>query len=141
VRHSFTVVNRAFGAKGFRRQRAAPSSSVIPLVSEIVAERRMYLPLAAIVTLVVVIIAAGLRRVYQPASRRTLAVILTFAAATALAIATINRNRDYHSELAIWTDAVAKAPNSAWAVRSTPINGSVSPTRSAPETRHKTPRA
>src|SRR5204863_7713545 len=40
----------------------APTSSVVPILSEVGAERRMYLPLAAIVVLVVVLVARVVER-------------------------------------------------------------------------------
>jgi len=42
----------------------SPSSSVVPLVSQTIAEHRMYLPLAAVVTLAVI---AGFHRFGRPA--------------------------------------------------------------------------
>jgi tetratricopeptide (TPR) repeat protein len=82
----------------------APSSSVLPLVTQTLAEHRMYLPLAAVVTLVVL----GLFRL---SGRHGLYV------GTALAVAlgglTVRRNADYRSAVAIWTDTVAKCPDNA----------------------------
>jgi tetratricopeptide (TPR) repeat protein len=82
----------------------APSSSVVPLVGQTVAEHRMYLPLAAVITLLVL----GL---YAKIGPRIL--ILFAAAAVGLGWLTIQRNKDYRSDLAIWSDTVAKCPESA----------------------------
>lgn len=82
----------------------APSSSVVPLISQTMAEHRMYLPLAAVTTLT----SLGL---YALAGRRALAVLL----ATALLLATVSflRNRDYRSDLSLWSVSVAQQPDNA----------------------------
>ncbi|HVZ64526.1 MAG TPA: tetratricopeptide repeat protein [Lacunisphaera sp.] len=82
----------------------APSSSFIPLASQTIAEHRMYLPLAAVLTLVVL----GVQAVGARA-----AVAVTLAALLPLGWATMVRNRDYRTELGIWTDTVAKRPDNA----------------------------
>ncbi len=80
----------------------APSSSFVPLVTQTMAEHRMYLPLAAVVVAAV----AGLHAV---AGRRSLLVCL--ALAFGFGWLTVRRNRDFRSELAIWSDTVAKWPD------------------------------
>jgi tetratricopeptide (TPR) repeat protein len=80
----------------------APSSSVIPLVTQTIAEHRMYLPLVAIVTAAV----AGADAI---AGRRGL--IACLAAAVGLGVLTARRVEDYRSELSIWTDTLAKCPD------------------------------
>lgn len=82
----------------------APSSSVIPVATQTMAEHRMYLPLAVIVTLVV----AGL---YTSFGRRSLFVCFVWAAL--LGWLTVARNEDYRSELSLWQDTVAKNPSNA----------------------------
>ncbi len=82
----------------------APSSSVVPLVSQTVAEHRMYLPLAAVIVLVVT-------GAWMLAGRRSV-VLLTVLAAILLA-ATVRRNADYRTALDIWRDTVAKVPANA----------------------------
>jgi Tfp pilus assembly protein PilF len=77
----------------------APSSSVVPIATELAAERRMYLPLAAVVTVAVV----ALRR-WRWA---------WMALAVPLAVATIQRNETYRSEAGILADTVAKRPGNA----------------------------
>ncbi|MDQ5978091.1 MAG: Tetratricopeptide repeat protein [Verrucomicrobiota bacterium] len=82
----------------------APSSSVVPLITQTVAEHRMYLPLAAVLALALV----GLHRLAGP--RAWLgwgAVALVFAGLT------VARNHDYRDALVIWNDSVAKYPSSA----------------------------
>jgi tetratricopeptide (TPR) repeat protein len=80
----------------------APSSSVIPVAFQPMAENRMYLPLAGVVVLFVAAAWALL-------GRRSLPVFL--AAALALGIGTHLRNRDYRSETAIWSDTVLRRPS------------------------------
>lgn len=79
----------------------APSSSIIPIATETVAEHRMYLPLIPVVALVVLAIHRWLGRAALP-------VCLVLAAG--LGLATARRNQAYSSELAIWSDTVAKVP-------------------------------
>ena len=86
----------------------APSSSLFP-INDPAFEHRMYLPLVAPIVLVVVggyeilVLRLGLRR--AAAALAILAVIASCAL-------TIRRNRDYRSEIAIWSDVVAKRPSS-----------------------------
>lgn len=96
----------------------APTSSFVPITTEIAAERRMYLPLAAVITLAVMVGWWGggylLRRVWSRSPVPQLAgAALVAALAGVLGYATAQRNRDYRSALAIWTDAVAKQPTHA----------------------------
>jgi protein O-mannosyl-transferase len=82
----------------------APSSSVVPLPGQTMAEHRMYLPLAAVIALLVL----GLYARIGPRS-----LMIFAAAAVGLGWLTIQRNKDYRSELAIWKDTVAKCPDNA----------------------------
>lgn len=92
----------------------APSSSFIPLAGDLVAERRMYLPLAALTALVVLGADAALRRApLSPAARRALGAGLVAAAALALAAASVSRARDHASAERIWRDTVEKRPTNA----------------------------
>jgi tetratricopeptide (TPR) repeat protein len=86
----------------------APTSSFRPLVLEVAAERRMYLPLAAVVVLVVLAGEALLRRFRAPSS---VACVLVAVVAIALAIATVRRNDAYRNPLAFWSDVVSKRPD------------------------------
>jgi tetratricopeptide (TPR) repeat protein len=82
----------------------APSSSIVPIVTETAAEHRMYLPLVALTTLA----AIGL---WQGLGRRALPVALLLAGA--LGAITFARNRDYESYTGMWGDATAKHPEIA----------------------------
>jgi protein O-mannosyl-transferase len=79
----------------------APSSSIVPVVTETMAEHRMYLPLAAVATLVVLAAHAWLGRWTG---------LVSLGAALVLAVCTVRRNEVYHSHVALWADAVAKLP-------------------------------
>ncbi|MEA2734773.1 MAG: hypothetical protein QOE14_1224 [Humisphaera sp.] len=84
----------------------APTSSIVPLGSEIAAERRMYLPLIALVTGGVVLAHRLL------AQRRGVAAgIAVGVVAVALLAMTIRRNGDYATSVTIWTDAATKRPH------------------------------
>lgn len=79
----------------------APSSSVVPVITQSMAEHRMYLPLAAVVTLLVL---GG----YVWLGRRSLAVWVVVAAGWGGA--TLARNADYRTDTGLWRDTIAKAP-------------------------------
>jgi tetratricopeptide (TPR) repeat protein len=82
----------------------APTSTVVPVAAQPMAESRMYLPLAAVVALAV----TGL---YAMLGRRSL--VLWPVLAVGLGWLTFVRNETYGSELALWRDTVAKVPRSA----------------------------
>jgi tetratricopeptide (TPR) repeat protein len=90
----------------------APTSSVLPIPTEIAAEHRMYLPAAAIVALVV-IAAYGFARRLAVRPRRAIAAVLVLAMVVWFTAATRARNRDYSSDEALWADTVAKRPDNA----------------------------
>jgi tetratricopeptide (TPR) repeat protein len=79
----------------------APSSSIVPVATETIAEHRMYLPLAAVAVLVVL-------GIHRWLGRGTLPLCLALVAV--LSWATWERNEDYRSNEAIWSDTVAKLP-------------------------------
>jgi tetratricopeptide (TPR) repeat protein len=79
----------------------APASSVIPIAGQPMAEHRMYLSLAAVITV-------GVLGLYAWIGQRSL--IIFMAAAIGLGWLTLQRNKDYRTALAIWSDTVAKCP-------------------------------
>lgn len=81
-----------------------PSSSFIPVVTEPLAEHRMYLPLAAIVSLVVLGLGTRFGRKVLPA-----AVGLALVAGWL----TVQRNKDYRNDMTLWRDTQAKYPTNA----------------------------
>ena len=82
----------------------APSSSVLPLVTQTVAEHRMYLPLAAVVLAVVLAVDRALSRWSLPVLG-----VLTVAAL----VGTLRRNADYRDEVVLWRTSLAACPTSA----------------------------
>lgn len=80
----------------------APSSSILPLTTQTIAEHRMYLPLACLVI-------GGVFLAYRLLGTRTWVAL----AAVPLAILTATRVDVYSSEQAIWTDTATKAPDNA----------------------------
>jgi tetratricopeptide (TPR) repeat protein len=90
----------------------APTSSVLPIVLEVVAERRMYLPLAAVVVAVVLAGHEALallgRRGRWPAVAGAAAVV---AVVIALSVRTEARIRDYRSERILWEGVLERFPD------------------------------
>jgi len=82
----------------------APSSSVVPITLQTMAEHRMYLPLAAVVVLIV----WGLHRLL---GRRSFPVLLALAAVSGWL--THQRNETYRTEERIWRDTAARRPGNA----------------------------
>jgi len=80
----------------------APSSSFVPLVTQTVAEHRMYLPLAAVLAILV----PAAQRIFGKHDRAGFALVLFFTVGL-----TVARNQDYASELAIWRQNVAHRPH------------------------------
>jgi tetratricopeptide (TPR) repeat protein len=100
----------------------APSSSVIPVVTQTMAEHRMYLPLAAVVVLTVLLAQWAWRRCLPPLpsagpGRRIIQWAVPMAMVCALVgggiCLTVLRNEDYRSQFSIWEDNVRKAPDNA----------------------------
>lgn len=79
----------------------APSSSVVPIATQTMAEHRMYLPLAVVVLLVVLAAFRWLGRG---------AYFVLGGTAALLALLTVQRNSDYRSNESLWRDTVAKRP-------------------------------
>lgn len=117
----------------------APTSSLVPIVSEIAAERRMYLPLIAVIVYLAIAIHYIVRKVSaklsaQPdkksgssgrnaravspgllssAGFRMPVTILLVCICVLSGYLTYQRNAVYGSELSIWRDTVRKRPENA----------------------------
>jgi Flp pilus assembly protein TadD len=87
-----------------------PTSSILPSVGEVAAERRMYLPLAAVVTMAVVGGYALGKRLFTKPQAAVLGCVATGAVAVLFTFLTLQRNQDYKSVLSIWQDTVDKRP-------------------------------
>jgi tetratricopeptide (TPR) repeat protein len=81
-------------------------TSLLPGTLQMIVEHRMYLPLAAVIALVV-------GTVFAVFGRRSLVVF--FALAVVEGVVTFQRNADYRTDLTLWQDTVAKAPDSGFA--------------------------
>ena len=95
----------------------APTSSIIP-IQDPAYEHRMYLPLAAVIALVVLALRflldrASAQRQWADRSRRAWASTVAAIAVLLLVILTIRRNAVYADELRMWNDVVAQRPDNA----------------------------
>lgn len=82
----------------------APTSSVVPIATQVMAEHRLYLALAAPLVLGVV----GLHRWLEHR-----AWLVGVPVALALGVATFQRNQVYRSATTLWADVIAKQPDNA----------------------------
>jgi Flp pilus assembly protein TadD len=89
----------------------APTSSVIPILSEVGAERRMYLPLAALAALAIGggRYALSLRK--STPTLRYLAASLIAVIVGGLAVRTVARNAEYANPVTLWTTVVDRFPH------------------------------
>lgn len=96
----------------------APTSSFIPIVSEIVSERRMYLPLVSVIALVAFSADSlwrwmvGRYRLGNLAARLVPGLLL-IGLLVILGSMTFTRNRDYRRESTIWAATVAERPGNS----------------------------
>jgi Flp pilus assembly protein TadD len=93
----------------------APTSSIVPITTEVGAERRMYLPLAALVVLIVTLAGVFVERARRrsPVRTRTLvgaAIAVSVVVIAALAVRTVYRNREYETQISLWESVVARRP-------------------------------
>ena len=79
-------------------------TSILPATLQIIVEHRMYLPLAAVITLVVT-------GSYLWIGRRVIVVFLALAVGAGWL--TVQRNEVYRSELGLWSDTLVKRPDNA----------------------------
>jgi tetratricopeptide (TPR) repeat protein len=97
----------------------SPTSTVVPIATELIAEHRVYLSLAAACVLAAVLADRLLERMaarHGGAARwRGAGVAALVLVAAAEGAATHERNRVYGSVLALWSDTVAKSPDDAGA--------------------------
>lgn len=90
----------------------APASSIVPIATEVGAERRMYLPLAAVVVLTVLAARAMLERLaLDPSRRRWVTIAGAAAVCCALSWLTVRRNVEYQSESGLWRTVLARRPH------------------------------
>jgi len=90
-----------------------PTSSFIP-IQDLIFEHRMYLSLAGVVTLFVVAGYSAVTRLFREGPlRRVIGGGLVVVIVSTLGYMAIRRNEDYHSNIHMWQDVLAKRPNSA----------------------------
>ena len=95
----------------------APTSSVLPIATEVGAERRMYLPLAAIAVLGVlgaaVLVERARLRAPVRAQRFVLMASLLVGAGwlTVLSVRTVYRNQEFATRESIWRSSVERQPH------------------------------
>ena len=92
----------------------APTSSVVPIATEIAAERRMYLPLAVLVVLGALPVLSLHRRLAPGRSRAVVCAV--GALAIALGAATVVRLGAWQTEAGLWRDVLVHHPDNptAW---------------------------
>ena len=90
----------------------APTSSILPIVTEVAAEHRMYVPLAAVLAFAVVGAFDLLRRATASRAAR-IGTIVTALLAVAGGAMTYARNADYHDFDRIWLDTIVRRPANA----------------------------
>jgi tetratricopeptide (TPR) repeat protein len=93
----------------------APASSLVPVATEVGAERRMYLPLVALAVLAVVLFYKGASLVLAPRQGRPNRAVLVSTLALvslALAVRTITRNIEYASSVVLARTIVERRPTS-----------------------------
>ena len=83
-------------------------TSLVPGTSQMIVEHRMYLPLAAVLALVVGAVSIALGRRGKLAVRPL--ALVTLAIAALLAGLTFNRNRVYASTRDLWEDTLSRRP-------------------------------
>jgi len=93
----------------------APSSSILPIPTEIAAERRIYLALVSVLVLLVVGVEWSRRTFVKSMSQRQLWIGFSVIAVV-LALTTAQRSYTYSSSELLWRDAVTKMPGNprAW---------------------------
>ncbi len=84
----------------------APTSSVLPIATEVAAEHRMYLPLAAVAATVVL----AAFTIMRSRAARILGLAIAAVIVVLLGSETRARNRDYSSEEQLWRVTVERQP-------------------------------
>lgn len=87
----------------------APSSSILPIATEVGAERRMYLPLVGVLMILVLVAVQVLMR-SDARLRTTLARVGIGAVCLVLVALTIARNREFTTTVGVWQTVVDRWP-------------------------------
>ncbi len=96
----------------------APTSSFIPIINEVGAERRMYLPLISGVVLITLVTYEAFHHFYSAQTTRSIWLLRALVIIPMLicAVLTRSRNHDFRSEVAIWETVTTYLPQNprAW---------------------------
>ena len=88
-----------------------PSSSLLPIVTEVAAEHRMYLPSAGILVALVLLTNLAVRKFGQrlsAPSRMRIQLVGVALVVMPLGFLTVHTNTLYHSEIGLWRDVTSK---------------------------------
>ena len=88
----------------------APTSSLLPIATEVGAERRMYLPLVAVLSAILVAGARLLQMIREPGTRRVVAMSAAGAVCAVFVSLTLVRNSEYATGVSIWQTVVDRRP-------------------------------
>jgi len=88
----------------------APASSVVPIATEVGAERRMYLQVMAVIGLILVAGARLLQRISNQGRQRILTMSAIGAVVVLCASLTLVRNGEYATGVGIWQTVVDRRP-------------------------------
>ena len=88
----------------------APTSSVLPIATEVGAERRMYLPLIAVLAVILAAALQLLQRIAEARTRRIIAMSVVGVVCAGCIALTIMRNGEYATGVSIWQTVVDRRP-------------------------------
>jgi Flp pilus assembly protein TadD len=91
-----------------------PTSSLLPIVTEIAAEHRMYLPSVGVLVALVLLANLAVRKLGQrlsAPSRMRIQMVGVAVLVMTLGFLTAQTNSLYHSEIGLWRDVIAKGPH------------------------------
>jgi hypothetical protein len=96
----------------------APTSSIIPLHQEFVAERRLYLPMIALFCAAIGLAKVGFdflatKNHLTLVRKNGIVCLLVVCLVILLGICTLRRNEDYRSAVSLWAETAAQRPLSA----------------------------
>ncbi|MEM6333851.1 MAG: tetratricopeptide repeat protein [Planctomycetota bacterium] len=105
------LLNRAWGWLGLSVYLIlAPSSSVVP-IDDLYFEHRMYLPLAAVLALLLLALHGVAQRAANPRAATALCVAATLLMAAPFATLTVLRNAEFATGVTIWATVTQRAPH------------------------------
>lgn len=87
----------------------SPTSSFVP-IRDLAVEHRMYVPLAAVLSIVVVAGYLLVRRLENPLALK-FAAVGVMGIVLGLTVLSLQRNQLYHRPIDLWSDVMAKAPH------------------------------